>query len=69
MPGPFTLVTFEDADGDEFPITLVGSYESIGDAVADANGVLTKAIWEGRLRPTMPVTLKGTPHEWGNNPV
>ena len=65
MPGPFTVVTFTDADGDEFPITLIGRYETVGDAVADANGILTKAIWEGKLAPRMPITIEGGPVEWG----
>ena len=65
MPGPFTVVTFQDADGDEFPITLVGTYQTMGDAIADANGVLTKAIWEGKLRPRKPIRIKGSPFEWG----
>jgi hypothetical protein len=60
-------VTFVDADGDEFPITLIGSYATVADAVKDANGVLTKAIWEGKLRPTKPITIKGGPFEWGND--
>ena len=69
MPGPFTVVTFEDADGDEFPITLVGSYETIGDAISDANGILTKAIWEGQLRPRQPLTVKSAPFEWGGQMI
>jgi len=52
-----TVVTFVDADGDEFPIALIGSYATTEDAVSAANGVLTKAIWEGELRPTKPVAL------------
>jgi hypothetical protein len=59
MPGPFTVVTFQDADGDDFPITLVGHYQTVGDAIADANGVLTRGIWEGTIRPRQPITLKG----------
>lgn len=67
MPGPMTVVTFRDADGDEFPITLIGTYKTMGDAIAEANGVLTKAIWEGKLRPKQPITLDADhlPYEWG----
>lgn len=57
MAGPMTVVTFVDADGDEFPITLIGSYETMQDAIDDANGVLTKARLDGTLRPTMPLRL------------
>lgn len=57
MPGPFTIVTFTDAEGDEFPITLIGSYATTQDAIADANGVLTKAIWEGKITPVKPITI------------
>jgi len=67
MPGPFTVVTFVDADGDEFPITLIGHYDTAEAAIADANGILTKAIWEGNLRPTKPITIKGGAFEWGNS--
>ena len=66
MPGPFTVVTFVDADGDEFPITLVGGYDSMEAAIADANGVLTKAIWEGKLNPRKPIRIKDGAYEWGN---
>lgn len=65
MPGPFTVVTFTDADGDEFPVTLVGHYETVVDAIAEANGVIVKGRLEGRIRPTMPLTIKGDPFEWG----
>jgi hypothetical protein len=65
MPGPFTVVTFTDADGDEFPITLIGHYETMLDAIRDANGVLTKAIMDGQLRPKKPITIEGGPFEWG----
>ena len=66
MSGPFTVVTFVDADGHEFPITLIGRYETGVAAVEAANGVLTKGIWEGKIRPTMPVTIPDLPYEWGN---
>jgi hypothetical protein len=65
MPGPMTVVTFVDADGDEFPITLIGGYDTMLDAIRDANGILTKAIMDGQLRPTKPITIKGGPFEWG----
>jgi hypothetical protein len=66
MPGPFTVVTFKDADGDEFPITLIGHYQTTEDAIAEANGVLTKAIWEGQIRPRKPITLASPEaYEWG----
>lgn len=68
MPGPMTVVTFLDADGDEFPITLIGTYATMQDAIEDANGVFTKARLDGALRPTMPVrvNLDRLPYEWGN---
>jgi len=66
MPLPMTVVTFVDDDGVEFPITVVGKYETVGDAIAAANGVLTKAIWEGEIHPTMPITVKDGAYEWGN---
>jgi hypothetical protein len=60
-----TVVTFVDADGDEFPISLIGRYETTGDAIVAANGVLTKAIWEGKLKPKFPITIPDFPYEWG----
>jgi len=62
-----TVVTFRDADGDEFPITLVGTYPTMQDAIAAANLVLTKARLDGQIRPTMPITLdvERLPYEWG----
>jgi hypothetical protein len=67
MPGPFTVVTFRDADGDEFPITLIGRRATMEEAITEANGILTQAIWEGKLRPTQPirVDLDRDPYEWG----
>ncbi len=65
MPGPMTVVTFTDADGDEFPVTLIGTYKTVGDAIAEANGVMTKAIWEGKLKPRQPITVETSPYEWG----
>ena len=63
-----TVVTFRDAEGREFPITLIGSYATMADAIEDANGALTKARWEGKINPTMPVTIDSDrlPYEWGD---
>jgi hypothetical protein len=60
-----TLVVFEDADGVEFPINVVGSFETTQDAVNAANGLLTKAIWEGTLNPRKPIRVKDGAVEWG----
>lgn len=68
MPGPMTVVTFRDADDAEFPITLVGSYPTMEAAIEAANGVLTKAIIDGTLKPRKPIRidLDRLPYEWGN---
>ena len=56
MPGPFTVVMDAGLAGIQRPSTI-----------AAANGILTKAIWEGKLRPRMPVTVEGGAFEWGNS--
>lgn len=60
MPAPSTIITFTDADGDEFPIRIQGT-------AADERGVnyqndlahieLKRMADEGRMRPTWPVAL------------
>ena len=56
MPGPFTVVTFVDADGDGSRSRSSAS-ATMQDAITEANGILTKAIWEVSSAATMPVTV------------
>lgn len=61
MPAPFTIVTFTDADGDEFPVRLhfppaEYAYERAMEARA-AHKELDFLIEKGELNPTMPVKI------------
>jgi hypothetical protein len=61
MPAPFIIVTFKDADGDEFPIRVPGNFAwSGGDRVMvidAAHHTMRELIDAGELRPTYPVTV------------
>lgn len=56
MPAPQTVVTFRDADGDEFPIALPGDWSQHPDGVAisRAKVELDKMEAERKMRPTHP---------------
>lgn len=54
----FTTVTFEDADGDEFPVRLEGNWETThgdGPAVEAAKAKLAEFEASGDLKPTHPI--------------
>lgn len=54
-----TIVTFEDADGDPFPVAIVGVPASDEDAEAIARERIEELRREERrFNPTMPLTLK-----------
>lgn len=57
MPAPFTLVTFRDADGDEFPVRveLVGGHmNGKGEILRIAGQRLRQEIRAGTIRPRPP---------------
>ena len=52
MPAPMTIVTLHDEDGDEFPFTLPGVYET--NRAADCEAALqlaAEAIRNGSISP------------------
>ena len=55
MPAPFTIVTFTDSEGDEFPIR-VGGWPIEEQAIPEAQGILDGFIKRDEMRPTEPVT-------------
>lgn len=57
MPGPSTIVTFFDADGDEFPIRVGGHWESYDrpQLIAVARGKLDDLVAANELKPTEPL--------------
>lgn len=58
MPGPSTIVTFTDADGDEFPIRIYGHWGEEDPMTEDwARKVLGQFIENGDFKPTMPVRV------------
>lgn len=50
MPGPFTVVTFVDADGDEFPVRI-GGHPKADEAINAGYKVAYGLIREGEWRP------------------
>ena len=66
MPAPSTIVHLIDADGDDFPIRVWWQIESDEErerVIAAARKELDRFIAEGKMRPTMPVTV-GQIEEW-----
>jgi hypothetical protein len=61
MPAPSTLVTFTDADGDEFPVRIYGSPATHSERKVlqelTARDYLRRFIEADELRPTMPVKV------------
>lgn len=55
MPGPSTIVTFTDADGDDFPMLLLGHGRTKQQAIDEARQLLDDMERSGRMRPTHPV--------------
>lgn len=54
-----TIVTFEDADGDEFPVAIVGVPADDEEAEAIARErVAELGREEPRFKPTLPITVK-----------
>jgi hypothetical protein len=58
MPAPSTIVTFTDADGDEFPVRLYGhAPEHDPQTEKRARQVLAELVEIEELAPTMPVKV------------
>lgn len=61
MPAPSTIVTFTDADGDEFPVRLPGrpaqGLWERGMEGRAAERELDEQVERGDCNPTMPVTI------------
>ena len=56
MPAPFTIVTFEDADGDEFPVWVEGTPKR-NVAISTADASLKELIYGGDLSPQHPIKV------------
>lgn len=57
MPSPSTIVTFTDADGDEFPVRLWGHDRTRQQAEDEALPLLKDLEAKGKWRPTHPVKV------------
>lgn len=58
MPAPFTVVTFIDSDGDEFPIRVNGWWTR-GERpklIVEARRLLDDFVERGELKPSEPLT-------------
>lgn len=64
MPGPSVVVTLTDADGDAFPIRLMGAWERTPPKHIElvAREELDKLTAAGRVKPTMPVSVTEVEH-------
>lgn len=59
MPA-MTVVTFTDADGDEFPIALPGGWNgSDAELEQEARERIEALSRHGEVRPTLPLSLAG----------
>lgn len=63
MPAPCMIVTFTDADGDDFPVRVPGDYSPTGPergaVVKAARAEAQRMIDAGEWRPTLPLKLHG----------
>lgn len=57
MPSPSTIITFTDADGDEFPVRLWGHGRTHQQAIDEALPILNDQEEAGAIHPTRPVKV------------
>lgn len=57
MPAPSTIITFTDADGDEFPVRLYGSPATTPAGVEIQEKTARERLDELIVCPTMPVKI------------
>jgi len=61
MAAPFTIYTFTDEDGDEFPIRLAGHIRRVNTLIfAAADAELQRQERAGEIRPNGVLRLSGT---------